>query len=96
MLIRAEDDAHRHASSARGTDVGAFDEERIARKAIEKGLIQTTDGIAVLTLTHGKANTLDLEFCQALAARYAQAGWRLALVARRTVRQPIVNALAHV
>jgi enoyl-CoA hydratase len=29
-------------------------------------------GIAVLTLTHGKANTLDLEFCEALAARFLE------------------------
>jgi enoyl-CoA hydratase len=29
-----------------------------------------TDGIAVLTMTHGKANALDIEFCEALAARF--------------------------
>jgi len=28
------------------------------------------DGIAVLTLTHGKANALDIEFCDALARRF--------------------------
>ena len=28
------------------------------------------DGIAVLTLMHGKANALDIEFCEALAARF--------------------------
>lgn len=28
------------------------------------------DGIAVLTMTHGKANALDIEFCGALAARF--------------------------
>lgn len=28
------------------------------------------DGIAVLTLTHGKANALDIEICDALAARF--------------------------
>ena len=29
-----------------------------------------TDGIAVLTMAHGKANALDIEFCAALAARF--------------------------
>ena len=29
------------------------------------------DGIAVLTMRHGKANALDIEFCDALAARFA-------------------------
>jgi enoyl-CoA hydratase len=29
------------------------------------------DGIAVLTMHHGKANALDIEFCEALAARFA-------------------------
>lgn len=28
------------------------------------------DGIAVLTMTHGKVNALDIEFCDALAARF--------------------------
>ena len=28
------------------------------------------DGIAVLTMRHGKANALDIEFCEALAARF--------------------------
>src|SRR5262245_43649970 len=28
------------------------------------------DGIAVLTMTHGKANALDIEFCDALAGRF--------------------------
>ena len=32
---------------------------------------KTTDGIAILTLAHGKANALDIEFCDALAARFA-------------------------
>lgn len=32
--------------------------------------LKMQDGIAVLTLMHGKANTLDLEFCMALAARF--------------------------
>jgi enoyl-CoA hydratase len=29
-----------------------------------------TDGIAVLTMAHGKVNALDTEFCEALAARF--------------------------
>lgn len=29
-------------------------------------------GIAVLTLTHGKANALDIELCDALAARFKE------------------------
>jgi enoyl-CoA hydratase len=33
--------------------------------------MQNLDGIAVLTLKHGKANALDIEFCEALAARFA-------------------------
>ena len=33
---------------------------------------KTHDGIAVLTLTHGKANALDIEFCEALAARFRE------------------------
>lgn len=32
--------------------------------------IRTEDGIAILTLAHGKANALDTEFCNALAARF--------------------------
>lgn len=32
------------------------------------------DGIAVLTMRHGKANALDIEFCEALAARFAALG----------------------
>lgn len=32
--------------------------------------VQNQDGIAVLTLKHGKANALDIEFCEALAARF--------------------------
>ena len=31
-------------------------------------------GIAVLTMKHGKANALDIEFCDALAARFAELG----------------------
>ena len=34
--------------------------------------IKTNAGIAVLTLTHGKANALDIEFCEALAARFME------------------------
>ena len=33
--------------------------------------VAINDGIAVVTLRHGKANTLDIEFCEALAARFA-------------------------
>jgi enoyl-CoA hydratase len=32
--------------------------------------VRAEHGIAVVTMTHGKANTLDLEFCDALAARF--------------------------
>ena len=34
--------------------------------------IKTDTGIAVLTLSHGKANALDIEFCEALAARFSE------------------------
>jgi len=34
--------------------------------------IKTDVGIAVLTLRHGKANALDLEFCEALSARFLE------------------------
>jgi enoyl-CoA hydratase len=34
--------------------------------------IKTDAGIAVMTLTHGKANALDIEFCEALAARFME------------------------
>src|SRR5512141_3330697 len=34
--------------------------------------VKIHDGIAVLTLMHGKANALDIEFCEALAARFQQ------------------------
>ncbi|MFN3658761.1 MAG: enoyl-CoA hydratase/isomerase family protein [Pseudolabrys sp.] len=33
--------------------------------------IRMDAGIAVLTLSHGKANALDIDFCKALAARFA-------------------------
>jgi enoyl-CoA hydratase len=32
--------------------------------------IKSQDGITVLTLAHGKANALDIEFCEAVAARF--------------------------
>jgi enoyl-CoA hydratase/carnithine racemase len=32
--------------------------------------VKTEAGIAVVTLAHGKANALDIEFCEALAARF--------------------------
>jgi enoyl-CoA hydratase len=34
--------------------------------------IKTQAGIAVLTLTHGKANALDIELCEALTARFQE------------------------
>src|SRR5581483_4507760 len=34
--------------------------------------IETKNGIAVVTLMHGKANTLDVEFCTALAGRFKE------------------------
>ena len=37
---------------------------------IESAII---DGIDVLTMQHGKANALDIEFCEALAARFTAA-----------------------
>jgi enoyl-CoA hydratase len=33
---------------------------------------ETAEGIAVLTLTHGKANALDIELCDGLAARFQE------------------------
>jgi enoyl-CoA hydratase len=36
--------------------------------------IKIDDGIAVLTMSHGKVNALDIEFCDALAARFAELG----------------------
>ena len=35
---------------------------------------KTIDGIAILTLSHGKANALDIEFCDALATHFAELG----------------------
>jgi len=34
--------------------------------------IATEAGIVVLTFAHGKANTLDIEFCEALTGRLAE------------------------
>lgn len=34
--------------------------------------VANVDGIAVVTMRHGKANALDIEFCEALAARFAE------------------------
>ncbi len=34
--------------------------------------VKSDAGIAVLTLMHGKANALDIEFCEALAARFVE------------------------
>jgi enoyl-CoA hydratase len=34
--------------------------------------IKTEGGIAVLTMSHGKANALDIEFCEMLAARFIE------------------------
>jgi enoyl-CoA hydratase len=34
--------------------------------------VAITDGIAVVTMRHGKANALDIELCEALAVRFAE------------------------
>ncbi|HKA77573.1 MAG TPA: enoyl-CoA hydratase/isomerase family protein, partial [Pseudolabrys sp.] len=34
--------------------------------------IKTKDGIALMTLSHGKANAFDIEFCDALTARFSE------------------------
>ena len=34
--------------------------------------IKMIDGVAVMTLKHGKVNALDTEFCDALAARFTE------------------------
>jgi enoyl-CoA hydratase len=34
--------------------------------------VKSDAGVAVLTLMHGKANALDIEFCEALAARFVE------------------------
>ena len=33
---------------------------------------EVTDGVAVLTLAHGKANALDIEFCSSLASHFVE------------------------
>jgi enoyl-CoA hydratase len=51
----------------------------LGRSGIERGgsgsiviEVVTIDGIAIVTLAHGKANALDIEFCDALAARFQE------------------------
>lgn len=34
--------------------------------------LETVDGVAVLRMQHGRANALDIEFCEALVARFAK------------------------
>ena len=34
--------------------------------------IETVDGVALVRMQHGRANALDLEFCEALTARFAE------------------------
>lgn len=34
--------------------------------------VKTENGIAVVTLKHGKANALDIEFCEALAKCFGE------------------------
>ena len=34
--------------------------------------LETVDGVAVLRMQHGRANALDIEFCEALTARFAE------------------------
>jgi enoyl-CoA hydratase len=34
--------------------------------------VKTSDGIAVVTMQYGKVNALDIEFCEAIAARFKQ------------------------
>ncbi len=34
--------------------------------------IKVSDGIAIMTMGHGKANALDIEFCDAMAARFIE------------------------
>ncbi len=36
--------------------------------------VKTENGVAVMTMTHGKANALDTEFCDALAAHFTELG----------------------
>jgi enoyl-CoA hydratase len=51
---------------------------------------QIGDGVAVLTLEHGKVNALDVEFCDALAARFKE------LAASRTARAVVLTAKGNV
>jgi len=51
---------------------------------------QISDGIAVLTLAHGKVNALDIEFCDALAARFTE------LAAAREARAVVLTAKGNV
>ncbi len=39
--------------------------------------IKVSDGIAIMTMGHGKANALDIEFCDAMAARFIDSLWRV-------------------
>ena len=71
-----------------GGDPGAHHRGRACRAAVASfelagaarrrkgsaGMIEvtTSDGIAVMTLQHGKANALDIEFCDAIAARFQE------------------------
>jgi enoyl-CoA hydratase/carnithine racemase len=32
--------------------------------------VETVDNVAIVRMQHGKANALDIEFCEALAARF--------------------------
>ena len=34
--------------------------------------VETVDGVALLRMQHGRANALDIEFCEALTARFAE------------------------
>ena len=60
-VVHAEGLSHRLAYSGAAVEPGG------AGRMIKS---DTVDGIAVLTLTHGKANALDIELCDALAARF--------------------------
>jgi enoyl-CoA hydratase len=51
---------------------------------------QISDGIALVTLAHGKVNALDIEFCEALAARFKE------LAASREARAVVLTAKGNV
>ena len=51
---------------------------------------QISDGIAVLTLAHGKVNALDIEFCEALAGRFKE------LAASRETKAVVLTAKGNV